>query len=333
MKWKLSGGASRGGEGAATWAQKMRYREQDGLLGRSEASSGWPAAGNSDRQVIYLPHTSFLPRLSLPLLPVPLPYRPAMPAPPSRSWPSALWSSLFFVFLLALPVFAAPSNSTSGSGGSSTSTSNSASSSLSVSLSLTTATTTFTSVSQSGNHNFTTTVVTPTTFNVSRTITPTSSSTSSASASATTSAAPDYTKLDTHIDPGFGVLGAILILTGLPSAFLGHKNRWTSFFLVGFYTLALVCFVLILRFGVLQAVNPPSTTLRGLFVLSCCVAGFAGGGVAIFFWKAAKYFIGAWGGFALALWIQCFRNGGLIGPLGFRWIMYIGTCARLAWRA
>ena len=54
--------------------------------------------------------------------------------------------------------------------------------------------------------------------------------------------------------------------------------------------------------------------------------GIAGGGISIFFWKAAKYFIGAWGGLALALWIQCFRNGGLIGPIGFRWIMYIGAC-------
>ena len=100
----------------------------------------------------------------------------------------------------------------------------------------------------------------------------------------------------------------------------------TSFFLIGFYTLSLVCFVLILKFGVLPAVNPPNDTIRGMFVLACSVAGIAGGGISIFFWKAAKYFIGAWGGLALALWIQCFRNGGLIGPIGFRWIMYIGAC-------
>lgn len=61
-----------------------------------------------------------------------------------------------------------------------------------------------------------------------------------------------------------------------------------------------------------------------MFVLSCGVAGVAGGGVAIFFWKGARYFIGAWGGFALALWIQCFQNGGLIKPVGYRWILYLG---------
>jgi hypothetical protein len=83
--------------------------------------------------------------------------------------------------------------------------------------------------------------------------------------------------------------------------------------------------VLILRFGVLQAVNPPSETLRGLFVLSCAVAGIVGGGVAIFFWKGTKYFIGAWGGFAFGLFIQALHDGGLIKPLGFRWALYTGA--------
>ncbi|KIK70876.1 hypothetical protein GYMLUDRAFT_149098 [Collybiopsis luxurians FD-317 M1] len=109
------------------------------------------------------------------------------------------------------------------------------------------------------------------------------------------------------------------------------KHTWhllsvrTSFFLIGFYTLSLVCFVLILKFGIIPAVNPPSKTLRGMFVLACSVAGIAGGASAIFFWKAARYGIGAWGGFAFALWIQCFRDGGVIRSGGLRWIMYIGS--------
>ncbi|KAI0830608.1 hypothetical protein BC628DRAFT_1500454 [Trametes gibbosa] len=238
-----------------------------------------------------------------------------MPVPRPHPRPPALWLSLLLIFLALL----APALAQSGN--------NSQSATPPVSLSLTTSTTTITTTIRSGNQNIPITTAVPTVFNVTVTPTPTSTSISSASASAsasaTTSAAPDFSKLDTHVDPGFGVLGALLILTGLPSAFLGHKNRWSSFFLIGFYTLSLTCFVLILRFGVLNAINPPNKTLRGLFVLSCGVAGIAGGGIAIFFWKAAKYFIGAWGGFALALWIQCFRNGGLIGPIGFRWIMYI----------
>jgi hypothetical protein len=60
-----------------------------------------------------------------------------------------------------------------------------------------------------------------------------------------------------------------------------------------------------------------------MFVLSSFVAGIAGGGISIFFWQTTKYFIGAWGGFAFGLWIQCFRDGGLIRPLGIRWLIFI----------
>ncbi|KAG2739779.1 hypothetical protein P692DRAFT_201872905 [Suillus brevipes Sb2] len=84
------------------------------------------------------------------------------------------------------------------------------------------------------------------------------------SSTPTPSASPTPTPivLATRITPAFGVLGAILIITGLPSAFWG-QNRWTSFFLIGFYTLSLVCFVLIVKFGILPAINPPNNTLQG----------------------------------------------------------------------
>ncbi|EJF66964.1 hypothetical protein DICSQDRAFT_151348 [Dichomitus squalens LYAD-421 SS1] len=239
-----------------------------------------------------------------------------MPVSRPRPWSAILWPCLVCLLFLVASVSAQSSANNTAS-------SNSQSSTQSPSLSLTTGSTTITTTVHSGNTNVPVATVVPTTFNVTVTPSPTSSQSTTTAPAQTTSAAPDFTKLDTHLDPGFGVLGAILILTGLPSAFLGYKNRWSSFFLIGFYTLSVVCFVLILRFGVLQAVNPPNATLRGLFVLSSVVAGIAGGGIAIFFWKAAKYFTGAWGGFALALWIQCFRNGGVIHPLGFRWIMYI----------
>ncbi|EEB89983.1 hypothetical protein MPER_11869, partial [Moniliophthora perniciosa FA553] len=100
----------------------------------------------------------------------------------------------------------------------------------------------------------------------------------------------------------------------------------TSFFLIGFYTLSLVCFVLILKFGVLPAVNPPSKTVRGMFVLASAVAGIAGGAISIFFWKAARYGIGGWGGFSLALFINCLSSGGVVKPIGYRWVLYMG-CA------
>ncbi|KAF7985291.1 hypothetical protein HWV62_6449 [Athelia sp. TMB] len=178
-------------------------------------------------------------------------------------------------------------------------------------------------VSRSAGRSVSITTELPTLISVTSIYTATISPTASATPSATPSPAP--IRLDTKVDGAFGALGALLILTGLPSAFWGHKNRWSSIFLVGFYTLSLVCIVLILKFGVLGDINPPSETLRGLFVFACFVAGVAGGGISIFFWKSTKYFIGAWGGLALGLWIECFKDGGLIHQVGIRWIMYIGN--------
>jgi hypothetical protein len=202
---------------------------------------------------------------------------------------------------------------------------------------------TTTSLTSSGSQTLALVNVLPTVHNVTLTIavpTSTTSSRSNATASASSTPTPSPNVLATKIDPAFGVLGMVLILTGLPSAFLGHKNRWSvhilsiyrqnltflsrsSFFLIGFYTLSLVCFSLIVKFGILRSVNPPSSTLRGMFVLSSFVAGVAGGGFAIFFWQATKYLIGAWGGLAFGLWVQCFRDGGLIRPVGIRWLLFI----------
>ncbi|KAF8585556.1 hypothetical protein K439DRAFT_1039036 [Ramaria rubella] len=240
---------------------------------------------------------------------------------------------LLFLLLAPLAIAQQPSRSSASSSASSASSSANPSSSQSSGTSAANVTSIVTSVpvtraSVSAGNTIQITAFTPTT--IFSTIAPTNTSTTAPPPANTTAAnatTPSGPVLDTRVDPGFGVLGAILVLTGLPSAFLGHKNRWSSFFLTGFYTLALVCLALILKFGVLVAVHPPNQTLRGLFVLACGVAGIAGGGVSIFFWQQAKYFIGAWGGFSVGLWVQCFRNGGLIRPIGFRWILYIGCGA------
>ncbi|KAF8634405.1 hypothetical protein AX15_000857 [Amanita polypyramis BW_CC] len=218
------------------------------------------------------------------------------------------------LLLLLLPLAAAQANGTTAS---STITTPPV-------LSMTTGSITLTLVTRSGNHTTQIVTVLPAIHNVSITSSTPPAPTSSAAVSPSSTRTPIV--LATKIDPAFAVLGVLLILTGLPSAFWGHKNRWTSFFLTGFYTFALCCAVLIIRFGVIPAINPPSKTLRGMFVLASAIAGIAGGAIAIFFWKTARYGIGAWGGFTLALWVQCFHDGGVIQPIGFRWILYIG-CA------
>jgi hypothetical protein len=75
------------------------------------------------------------------------------------------------------------------------------------------------------------------------------------------------------------------------------------------------------------------SVLIGLLSDVIIVAGVIGGGVTVFFWKGTRYFVGAMGGFTFGLWIECFRDGGLIDPIGFRYIMFIGECrAKNIWR-
>lgn len=239
------------------------------------------------------------------------------PPPGCRPWLALVFSSVVLPFLLVAPFVVSVSAQSSNSSVPSTTAV-----SPNVTVIRETSSFTTTTITSSGTQTLPLVAVLPTVFNVTLTIATTPTSSVNASAS-TSSPSASPTVLATKIDPAFGVLGTVLILTGLPSAFLGHKNRWTSFFLIGFYTLSLICFALIVKFGILRSVNPPSTTLRGMFVLSSFVAGIAGGGFSIFFWKTTKYFIGAWGGFAFGLWIQCFRDGGLIRPLGIRWLLFI----------
>lgn len=155
---------------------------------------------------------------------------------------------------------------------------------------------------------------------VMETYTPTPTSSAVASP---TSTEPPSIHLVTKVNGAFAVAGIVLILTGLPMAFWGHKNRWSSIFLVGFYTFALTCIVLIIRFGVLEGVKPPTVKLEGLFLFASAIAGIIGGAIFIFFWKGTRYLVGAWGGFVFALWIEAFRAGGVIRPIGFRWFLYI----------
>lgn len=63
----------------------------------------------------------------------------------------------------------------------------------------------------------------PTTFLETYTPTPTISSTSSGTPTPTEPPSPH---LETKINGAFAVTGVLLILTGLPMAFYGHKNRW-----------------------------------------------------------------------------------------------------------
>lgn len=58
-----------------------------------------------------------------------------------------------------------------------------------------------------------------------------------------------YLPFTPHLDAAFGLGGAILLLTGIPVATLGGKNRWSALAIVSGYTLGLFTLVIILSFG------------------------------------------------------------------------------------
>jgi hypothetical protein len=65
--------------------------------------------------------------------------------------------------------------------------------------------------------------------------------------------------------------------------------------------------------------SPPSTTLRGLYLLACIVAGFIGAGIGIFFFNISKHFVAAAGGFAFGWFLLALKSGGLLTSMLGRW--------------
>lgn len=58
-----------------------------------------------------------------------------------------------------------------------------------------------------------------------------------------------YLPFSPKLDPAYGLGGALLILSGIPVATLGGKNRWSALAIVSGYTVALFCLIIILSFG------------------------------------------------------------------------------------
>lgn len=153
-----------------------------------------------------------------------------------------------------------------------------------------------------------------------------------------------YLPFKVALDPAYGTLGALLIISGIPVAALGGKNRWyrpyqhpeaqthvfrSSNAVVTGYCLMLFTLVLILRFGVepnLQppSPNPPSRTLRGLYLLAGVISAFFGGALGVFLYTMAKHWVSAAGGFVFGWFLLATRKGGLVDNVIGRWFLLGG---------
>lgn len=65
--------------------------------------------------------------------------------------------------------------------------------------------------------------------------------------------------------------------------------------------------------------NPPSTTLRGLYLLACIISSFFGAAIGVFFFTFAKHWVSAAGGFAFGWFLLATRHGGLVSSTLGRW--------------
>ncbi|GAA5934011.1 hypothetical protein JCM1841_002049 [Sporobolomyces salmonicolor] len=185
-----------------------------------------------------------------------------------------------------------------------------------------------------------TNATTPTSANSTRSATPSptqsanatsstlsTSSADAASASASSSAVPPTPRLDTHIDATFGILGALLIISGVAVGTCGGQLRRVSAFVAGVYGGSMIVALLILHFGVVPRVSPPESTTRGLYLLGSLAAGIICGAFCVLFQRGGQLLVGSLAGAALSLALLCTRSSGLIRPVGLRYVLILGLSA------
>ncbi len=111
--------------------------------------------------------------------------------------------------------------------------------------------------------------------------------------------------------PAWGVGGVILLLTGAVYTLIGIKNRLLQTFFSTGYLASLGTTVLII-----YVMSPPiSNAIQGAYLVAIVCTGLILGGIATVFKEITEGFGCLLGGFSLAMWLLCVREGGLIQSL------------------
>lgn len=139
----------------------------------------------------------------------------------------------------------------------------------------------------------------------------------------------DDMPLDIKITPAFGVIGAILIITGILVAVLGATSRWTSACIPSSYAAMIALMCILLSTVVLpkkHSMNPDKLTpaLEGEILVGCAILGIIVAVLSWWFQRFIAFGVCGFGGMALGWWIQCMRDGGVIHSMAGKWIFYIG---------
>lgn len=113
------------------------------------------------------------------------------------------------------------------------------------------------------------------------------------------------------ITPGWGVAGAVMLVTGLVYTLVGIKNRWIHTFFSTAYVASLGIAVLIV-----YVMNVPvSNALQGGYVAAIILSGCALGAASVFFKELTEGLGCALGGFCVSMWLLCLTPGGLLKPV------------------
>ncbi|BGP45861.1 hypothetical protein JCM10450v2_001696 [Rhodotorula kratochvilovae] len=133
--------------------------------------------------------------------------------------------------------------------------------------------------------------------------------------------------LATHIEPWSGVLGGLLLVTGLVVGTAAAQLPRAASGIDGLYAGALVVGLLVLKFSVASKLDPPSQTARGLYLLAAVGGGLVAAVPCALLPRATAPLAGALGGFAASVFLLSTRDDALIRPLGLRYILIVGLLA------
>ncbi|KAL6908799.1 hypothetical protein GGI43DRAFT_155864 [Trichoderma evansii] len=110
------------------------------------------------------------------------------------------------------------------------------------------------------------------------------------------------------VTPGWGVAGAILLLTGTVYTIIGLRNRCVNCFFSTAYLTSLGITVL-----VVYLINVPvSLAVQGAYVVAVTMSGCVLGAASLMFQELTEGLGCALGGFSLSMWLLCLAPGGLL---------------------
>lgn len=122
-----------------------------------------------------------------------------------------------------------------------------------------------------------------------------------------------------ELTPGWGVAGAILIVTGASYALIGIRTRWVHcFFSVAFLAAVGVAVLIV------YVMSPPiKNAIQGAYVVAVVCTGVVLGGAGLIFRDILECLGCLLGGFCLSMWLLTLKAGGLTGSGGAGTVIFI----------